>query len=197
MTPADPIAEIAAAREQARAAEDPLVDACILATSPGPGAPAVRPLILRDVGPPGLGLLVSATSLKWAPLMSGRYECLLLWTTIRRQYRVRGTIAPMPEELVERYWQQKVHESRLLDLYYATYAPQSSAVASREAFLDGIAALREQYPSKDVVPRPDVLRGVYLVPFRIEAWHGSPDRLHDRRLYVRSSAGWRESVLVP
>ena len=42
-------------------------------------------------GPQGIGLLISSTSPKWEPLSSGRYELLLLWLTIRRQYRVRGT----------------------------------------------------------------------------------------------------------
>ena len=197
MSAPDPIAEIAGERERARAAGDPLVDVCILATSDGSSAPGARALVLRDVGPQGLGLLVSATSPKWRPLQTGRYECLLLWTSIRRQYRVRGALAPMPEPLVERYWGQKVHESRLLDLYYGTVHPQSSVVASPEEFRRGIEALRRQYPTPASVPRPEGLRGVYLVPHRIEAWHGSPDRLHDRQVYTRSGRGWREQSLVP
>ncbi|HSE94173.1 MAG TPA: pyridoxine 5'-phosphate oxidase C-terminal domain-containing protein [Methylomirabilota bacterium] len=197
MIPADPIAEIVAERERARAAGDPLADVCLLATSGGVGAPGVRPLILRDVGPDGVGLLVSATSPKWEPLRGGRYEGLLLWTSVRRQYRVRGGLAPMPEPLVERYWSQKVHESRLLDVYYETAQPQSSVVASHEAFRSGIEALRARHPTPDAVPRPPLLRGVYLVPFRVEVWHGALDRLHDRRAYVKTPAGWRVDVLVP
>ncbi len=194
---ADPMAEIARDRERARVANDPLTDVCVLATAERQGAPGVRALVLRDVGPDGLGLLISATSPKWEPLQSGRYECLLLWTTIRRQYRVRGGLAPMPEALVERYWQGKVHESRLLDLYYERVQAQSSRVASREAFLAGIEALRREHPTPDAVPRPAVLRGVYLVAVHVEAWHGSADRLHARHRYTRTANGWREEVLVP
>lgn len=197
MAAADPIAEIVRERERARGAGDPLADVCILATAGRDVAPGVRALVLRDVGPQGVGLLVSATSPKWEPLRAGRYECLLLWTTIRRQYRIQGGLGPMPEALVERYWQQKVHESRLLDLYYDEVQPQSSAVASRPAFLDGIEALRRQHPTPESAGRPALLRGVYLVPFRIEAWRGSPDRLHDRQLYTRAGRGWREQMLVP
>lgn len=193
----DPIAEIVRERERARAAGDPLVDVCILATAGREGAPGLRALVLRDVGPAGVGLLISASSPKWEPLRSGRYECLLLWTSIRRQYRVRGGLAPMPEESVEGHWRQKVHESRLLDLYYDRVQPQSTPLASREAFLAGIETLRHQHPTPEAVPRPGLLRGVYLVPFRIEAWHGSPDRLHDRHLYTRTAGGWREQLLVP
>jgi len=194
----DPISLVVADRERARSASDPMADLCVLATAgSADGAPGVRPIVLRDVGSQGVGLLISQSSPKWEPLASGRCELLLLWLTIRRQYRVRGAIAPMPEELVERYWSQKVLESRLLDLYYATYGAQSTGVCSRERFLEGIDALRQRYPTAEAVPRPDLLRGIYLVPDRIEAWRGSPDRLHDRRRFVREGSGWREETLVP
>lgn len=193
----DPMAQIVADRERARAAKDPFADLCVLATAAGGGPPGVRTIVLRDVGPQGVGLLVSATSPKWDPLLAGRYEGLLVWLTIRRQYRIRGALTPMPDALVERYWDQKVHESRLLDLYYATCQPQSSAVPSRAHFLRDIEALRQQHPTKDTVPRPDLLRGVYLVPERVEAWRGSPDRLHDRHVYRATAAGWNEEILVP
>jgi pyridoxamine 5'-phosphate oxidase len=195
--PFDPVAQIVADRARARSAGDPFVDLCVLATAQEPGQPGVRPIVLRDVGPAGIGLLISEASPKWAPLAAGHYELLLVWLTIRRQYRVRGGVVPMPEALVETYWSQKVHESRLLDLYYATHGVQSSVVPSRDRFLQGIEALRAQYPSPESVPRPALLRGVYLVPRGIEMWRGSPDRLHDRRRYTRDRAGWREETLVP
>lgn len=193
----DPIAQIVADRERARGAADPFTDLCVLATVEGAGPPGVRVLVLRDVGPQGVGLLVSASSPKWSSLEAGRYECLLPWLAIRRQYRIRGGLAPMPETHVATYWTQKVHASRLLDLYYDTVQPQSSRVASRARFLEGIETLRARHPSPEAVPRPDLLRGVYLVPERIEAWRGSPDRLHDRHLYRRAGEGWSEEILVP
>jgi pyridoxamine 5'-phosphate oxidase len=199
MTAADPVAELIADRERARAAADPFTDLCILATAEATGLVGVRTLVLRDTGPDGVGLVVSRTSPKWAPLEHGRAECLLVWLTIRRQYRLRGRLVPMPEPRLARYWSQKVHESRLLDLYYSRHQGQSTRVASREAFLDGIEGLRREHPTADAVPRPDALGGVYLQPERIEIWRGSPDRLHDRRLFERSGedGGWRESVLIP
>jgi pyridoxamine 5'-phosphate oxidase len=103
----------------------------------------------------------------------------------------------MPEDLVATYWNQKVHASRLLDVYYATYGAQSTAVRSRDRFLEGIEELRQRYPTAEAVPRPDLLQGVYLVPDRIEAWRGSPDRLHDRRRFIRGGGEWREETLVP
>ena len=88
-------------REPGRRAIRSPTSACWRPRGAADGAPGVRPIVLRDVGPQGIGLLISSTSPKWEPLASGRYELLLLWLTIRRQYRVRGTLAPMPEALVE------------------------------------------------------------------------------------------------
>ena len=197
---ADPLSLVVDDRARARAASDPMTDLCVLATAGHASraeAPGVRPIVLRDIGPQGIGLLISGTSPKWEPLSSGRYELLLLWLTIRRQYRVRGTIDAMPDATLETYWNQKVHASRLLDVYYGTYGAQSTPVASRDAFLQDIDALRRQYPTPEAVPRPELLRGVYLVPERIEVWRGSPDRLHDRRRFHREATGWREETLVP
>lgn len=197
MSTPDPVAELVSDRQRARAAADPFTDLCILATADDSGAAGVRTLVLRDTGPQGIGLLVSGLSPKWRPLAAGRAECLLVWLSIRRQYRLRGPLAPMPEERVAEYWRAKTLESRLLDLYYTRRQAQSTRVASREAFLDGIEALKGEYPTAEAVPRPEALRGVYLIPERIEIWRGSPDRLHDRHLFERTADGWRESVLVP
>jgi pyridoxamine 5'-phosphate oxidase len=197
MSTPDPVAELVSDRQRARAAADPFTDLCILATADDAGAAGVRTLVLRDTGPQGIGLLVSGLSPKWRPLAAGRAECLLVWLSVRRQYRVRGPLAPMPEERVAEYWRAKSHDSRLLDLYYTRRQAQSTRVASREAFLEGIEALRQECPTPDAVPRPEALRGVYVVPERIEIWRGAPSRLHDRRLFERTTDGWRESVLVP
>jgi pyridoxamine 5'-phosphate oxidase len=103
----------------------------------------------------------------------------------------------MPAERLEEYWRLKVHTSRLLDVYYEAQGPQSSEVPSRAAFLAGIDGLRSRYPEPDAVPRPEGLRGVYLRPERVEIWRGSPDRLHDRRIFTRQGGSWAERVLVP
>ena len=76
------------------------------------------------------------------------------------------------------------------------WVPEDNAL-TRERFLAGIDTLRQRYPSPEAVPRPELLRGVYLVPERIEAWRGSPDRLHDRRRFAREGGEWREETLVP
>ena len=204
MTPPEPapVAEIIAERERARREGDPLVDACFLATVDAAGQPAVRTIILRDVCDDGFGLLISSTSPKYQQLgANGRSELLLLWHRINRQYRIQGHMTDMPAETVAGYWQRKSHGSRLLDHYYTSFEPQSAPIPSREHFMQGIEALKERWPNPEDIPVAPALKGLYLVPSRIETWHGSPaDRLHDRRLYTRAGEGgeeWTVRVLVP
>lgn len=195
----DPVAEIVAERESARARQDPHVDTCFLATVSAQGRPEMRAVSLRDVDDQGFGLLLNSTSPKWQQIaQQGQCSLLILWATVRRQYRVYGTLQPMEPERLQQYWQRKTHGSRLLEFYYETFQSQSQPIAARETLLQGIAALQQRYPDKDTMQPPETLRGVYLVPGEIDVWHGSPeDRLHDRHLCIRTDTGWQCQTLVP
>ena len=194
----DPIEEIVAERERARSLGDPNVEFCFLATVTIEGHATVRALSLRDIGSKGVDLLISSSSLKWQQLRRpGGYELLLLWPTVWRQYRIRGSISPMEDEDLQRYWDRKSLGSRLLELYYPTFEAQSTPIPSREHLQNGIESLRMKYPRPEAAPRPDSLKGICLVPQHIEVWHHGEERLHDRRLYTRGEEGWTEQVLVP
>jgi pyridoxamine 5'-phosphate oxidase len=194
----DPIRDILEERERAREQRDPLVDVCYLVTVASPDRAEARALTLRDVGEHGLGVLINRTSPKWRQLSGTETATILIhWPSVRRQYRVWGAIAPMDPGLVGAYWRRKSHGSKLLELYYADVHPQSAPVASREEFLAGIETLRRRYPDRDAVPQPPSLAGIYVVPGEIEVWHGSEERLHDRRRYRKSATGWEAATLVP
>jgi pyridoxamine 5'-phosphate oxidase len=195
----DPILAIQEAREQARELGDPYVDVCFLATASAAGQPEVRAISLRDIDiAKGFALLISELSPKWQQLTTGLGSLHMLWTTVRRQYRVYGRFEPMEPERLQHYWDRKVHASRLLEHYYETFHPQSHPIASYDTLLEGIDALRQRYPHAETVPLAAALRGVYLYPTAIDVWHGSPaDRLHDRHLYTRSETGWSSQSLVP
>ena len=195
----DPVAEIMAARMEARTHRDPHVDTCFLATVTANGRPEVRAVSLRDIDAHGFGLLLNSTSPKWQQLAAhGQCSLHVLWTTVRRQYRVYGHLEPMERERLQTYWNRKGLGSRLLEHYYETFHPQSQPIPSRAYLLQGIQELTRRYPDKDQIPIPSTLQGVYLYPMEIDVWHGSPeDRLHDRRLFTRDDAGWSSCTLVP
>lgn len=196
----DPVAEIIDARQAARQQHDPHVDVCFLATVTAQGRPEVRAVSLRDIDARGFGLLLNTTSPKWQQLMTGQCCLHMLWSTVRRQYRVYGRIEAMEPERLQQYWKRKGHGSRLLEHYYEAFHAQSQPIPSREYLLQGMAALAQRYPTRETVPVPATLQGVYLSPTEIDSWHGAPepqDRLHDRRLWTRTDTGWSSGLLVP
>ncbi|HTY79140.1 MAG TPA: pyridoxamine 5'-phosphate oxidase family protein [Candidatus Bathyarchaeia archaeon] len=195
----DPVELVATAREEARRRQDPQADVCFLVTVGAGGRPEARPVSLRDVDGDGFGLLLNERSLKWRQIeTAGQCSLTILWSSVGRQYRVYGELRSMRAERLRFWWDRKGLGSRLLEHYYDAYAAQSEPVASREAFLAGIAELGRRYPDAASVPPPPGLRGVCLWPTAIDVWHSSPaDRLHDRRLFTRSGDGWTFETLVP
>lgn len=195
----DPLVEIKAERDHARQLGDPNADVCYLATVTAEGQPEVRAISLRDISPKGFELLLNVTSPKWNQLSTiGRISLLIHWSMVKRQYRIRGRVCPMEPEKVAQYWVRKSYGSQLLEQYYTVFHPQSHPIPSRAHLLQGIQELKRCYPEKDGMPMPKSLVGVYLFPHEVETWYGSPeDRLHDRRLFRRSDAGWSFQTLVP
>jgi pyridoxamine 5'-phosphate oxidase len=194
----DPIQEIIRERDHAREHGDALVDVCYLVTVASSERAEARALTLRDVGDRGVGVLINRTSPKWRQVMRTETATILIhWPSVRRQYRVWGTVAPIDAGRVDAYWRRKSHGSKLLEHYYTAYRPQSAAIGSRQEFLEGIEALRRRYPDPEAVPRPGSLAGLYVAPQEVEVWHGSEERLHDRRLFRRSGTEWECTTLVP
>lgn len=194
----DPIQEIAAEWERVRERNDPLAEVCYLVTVASPDRAEARALTLREVTDRGVGVMVNRTSPKWRQLSQTETATILIhWPSVRRQYRIWGTIVPMDPERIETYWRRKSLGSKLLEYYYTEFRPQSGEVASREAFLAGIEELRRRFPDREAVPPPASLAGIYVVPREIEAWHGSEERLHDRRRYRRAGEAWEAVTLVP
>src|SRR5439155_24129300 len=100
----DPVAEIIDARQAARQHHDPHVDVCFLATVTAAGRPEVRAISLRDIDAEGFGLLLNTNSLKSQQLTAqGQCALHILWSTVRRQYRVYGRIEPMAPERRQQY----------------------------------------------------------------------------------------------
>lgn len=194
----DPIQEIVAERERARERADPLAEVCYLVTVASPDRAEARALTLRDVTERGIGVMVNRTSPKWGQLSQSETATILIhWPSVRRQYRVWGSIAPMEPERIDAYWRRKTLGSKLLEHYYTEFRPQSGEVSSRQEFLAGIEELRRRFPDGEAVPPPASLAGIYVVPREIEVWHGSEERLHDRRRYRRAGEGWEAVTLVP
>ena len=194
----DPMALLAADRERARAAGDPMADLCVLATVGEEGAPALRTLVVRGIDSRSILIFINRSSPKWSELhRSGRFEVLCYYSTLGLQYRARGGTIPHDVDAVRLSWKRKPYRTRLLDWYYERERPQSAPLESREEIVAGHRRMRAQFPDPESVPAPDGVRGLDLVVDGIERLDLNATPVHERRAFTRAGESWREVALVP
>ena len=176
----------------ARDAGAPLPEAMALATTRADGAPAVRMVLLRQLGP-GLVFFADTESDKGADLRhESRAAVALHWhVPAHRQVRVSGPTARMGDEDADRYWAGRPPGSRRS----AAASHQSSVIPDRESLVAAVGELHRLHG--DDVPRPDRWGGYRLSPEAFEFWEEGPDRLHDRIRYRRAGNGWTVERLSP
>jgi pyridoxamine 5'-phosphate oxidase len=68
---------------------------------------------------------------------------------------------------------------------------------ARSEYLERVEALSELYPEGTEIPRPPHWTGYLLTPVAIEFWHDRPNRLHERRRFVRDGDSWPSTLLYP
>jgi pyridoxamine 5'-phosphate oxidase len=157
-----------------------------LATATADGRPSVRMVLLKGADERGFTFFTNYRSRKGRELAASPYAALLFYRP-GLQVRVEGRVEAVSTEESDAYWSTRPAASRRS----AAASRQSEPVASR-AQLEAAVAAQPADP-----PRPAWWGGYRLVPDRFEFWRHRDDRLHDRRLYMRSPGGWEESILQP
>ena len=200
--PADPLPLLGRWLEEARpAVKTPA--AMALATVDGEGRPTVRMVICRGFDP-ARGCFVfysDRESAKGRALAaSPRAALVFYWDVFERQVRVEGPVTHAPDADSDRYWRTRPLDARVA----AAASEQSRSIASREAFLEKIEAVRQMHGAE--VPRPKRWGGYQVWAERVELWVGQPGRAHDRAVWTRAlqptDAGftggpWRATRLQP
>jgi pyridoxamine 5'-phosphate oxidase len=191
---ADPIRRLRAWFEEARRSGVELAEATALATASADGAPSVRMVLLKELGPDGFVFYSNYGSRKGRELAENpRAALLVYWHAHGRQVRVEGPVERLPRSESEEYFASRPLGSRLS----AWASRQSEPVGSRAELEQAVEAGRARFAAGDV-PLPDDWGGYRLRPNRIELWQHRDDRLHDRLLYVAEPAGgWTMSRLQP
>ena len=189
----DPFALFDAWYAEAKDAEINDADAMCLATAAPDGRPSARMVLLKGHGPDGFVFYTNADSRKGNDLAANPNAALLFhWKSLRRQVRIEGRIEEVSSAEADAYFASRSRDSQL----GACASLQSRPLDSRGTFEARYEEVKRKYEGSDV-PRPPRWTGFRLRPERMEFWSDRPHRLHERRLFTRSSQGWYEGLLYP
>ncbi|MBX9925218.1 MAG: pyridoxamine 5'-phosphate oxidase [Hyphomicrobiaceae bacterium] len=184
---------------EATAAEVNDPNAMALATVDRSGLPNVRVVLLKgidsfDVPRRGFVFYTNTESAKGQELLSsGKAALNFHWKSLRRQIRIRGSVARVPDAEADAYYATRPRGSRI----GAWASQQSRPLESRTALESEIARLEARHPGD--IPRPPHWTGFRLTPAEIEFWCERRFRLHDRLVFSRPTpaTAWTRNRLYP
>ncbi|MEO5577885.1 MAG: pyridoxamine 5'-phosphate oxidase [Sphingomicrobium sp.] len=189
----DPISLFDAWFAEAKAAESNDPEAMALATVDSAGHPSLRMVLLKGHGPDGFTFYTNLDSRKGAELAANANAALLFhWKSIRRQVRIEGPVEPVSEAEADIYFASRGRDSQL----GAWASDQSRPLPDRATFETRFDEMSKRFEGQPV-SRPPHWSGYRVVPTRIEYWSDRAHRLHERRLFVRTSDVWSEGLLYP
>jgi pyridoxamine 5'-phosphate oxidase len=188
----DPVGQVGAWLEEARASGVPLPEAMTLATADASGKPSARMLLLKSVAPEGFTFFSGYESRKGRELDENpRAAIVVYWHELGRQVRIEGVVRRLPAEASDAYFETRPPRSRAA----AAASRQSVPIEDREQLESELERLLAEHGS--AVPRPASWGGYLLEPETIELWQHREDRLHDRLRYTRDGDAWRLERLAP
>jgi pyridoxamine 5'-phosphate oxidase len=178
------------AEAKEREINDP--NAMALATVDAQGLPNIRMVLLKGVDS-GFVFYTNEESAKGRELAaSGKAALLFHWKSLRRQVRVRGTVAEVSDAVADAYFASRPRDSRI----GAWASQQSRPLESRFALEKAVAFYAAKYAIGDI-PRPPYWKGYRVTPEAFEFWAERPFRLHDRVAFTGAAEGWQKERLYP
>jgi pyridoxamine 5'-phosphate oxidase len=191
---ADPLRQLSAWLETARAAGQPMPDAMTIASATSDGVPSARLVVLRGLQR-GLVFFTDRDSDKGAELTANPQAAAVLHWLVpaHRQVRAAGPVEPVSQDEADEYWSARAPAVRL----NSAASRQSRVVASRAVLETQVRDVLRRHPDGADIPRPQRWGGFRLLPSRVEFWQQSPDGLHDRIRYRREGDSWIIERLSP
>jgi pyridoxamine 5'-phosphate oxidase len=191
---ADPLRQISAWLDAARAAGQPMPDVMTIASATSGGVPSARQVVLRGLKQ-GLVFFTDRESDKGAEMAANPQAAALFHWLVpeHRQVRAAGPVEPVSQDEADEYWSARAPGVRL----NAAASRQSRVVASRTVLETQVRDILRRHPDGADIPRPQRWGGFRVLPSRVEFWQESPDGLHDRIRYRWEGGGWIIERLSP
>ena len=196
--PASPFPLLASWLADARAnAQTPNPNAMTLATVGPDGRPSARIVLCKDLDP-DTGAVTFYTNLesRKGQEIAGNPSVALVfhWDHTDQQARVEGDVVAVADAEADAYFASRRWESRI----GAWASRQSQPLGTRQELFE---AATERILDLDIdiaaavrgdpidIPRPPHWSGFRVLARRVELWHGSTGRLHDRAVWERADPG--------
>jgi pyridoxamine 5'-phosphate oxidase len=190
----DPLGELGAWIEEARAQEVPHPAAASFATVDEEGRPSTRTVTLKRLRPDGLIFTSALWTRKARDLARNPHvSVLFFWPELGRQAHVAGTVSFGDRALAEELYAERDPLHQLQAIVSRQGEPIDAEELERmRARTAHLAEVQETAP-----PCPDDWGALIVTPDAVELWVEAPDRLHERRLFERSETGWTVKLLAP
>lgn len=190
---ADPFALFSRWFAEAEASEVNDANAFALATATSEARPSVRIVLLKAWDERGFVFYTNLDSRKGQELAANpQVHMDFHWKSRRRQVRIEGCAALVPDAEADTYFASRPRESQI----GAWASLQSQPLDSRETFEARIAEMAARFGG-GAVPRPLRWSGWRVTPEKIEFWQDRDNRLHEREVFTRIADGWTTGLLYP
>lgn len=165
-----------------------------LATVSKEGRPSSRIVLLKEFSERGFVFYTNYKSRKASNLSENPFAALtFVWHGLKKQVRVEGRVEKVSAAESDEYFASRAKKSQI----GAWASIQSSEIEDKFAFEKRIAKYTMKY-ALGKVPRPEFWGGYLLVPDLIEFWEARDFRLHERRVFERSTENeWKMKKLYP
>jgi pyridoxamine 5'-phosphate oxidase len=190
----DPLGELGDWIEQARTEGLAQPASVSFATASADGRPSARTVTLKRLEPDSLIFTSALWTRKAQEIQANPHVSLLFfWPELGRQAHVAGTATLAERSLAEELFGERDQLHQLQTIVSRQGEPiDATELAEQRARLSHLADVQEAPPGC-----PEDWGALRVTPEAIELWSEAPDRLHERRLFRRSGAGWSLQLLSP